>query len=71
MSELARKRMTSDEFIAWAMQQGGRYELVAAKSSAWRRSDRTYPCQAAYLAPPAEAIEAAICHVRLRRRHGG
>ena len=31
MSELARKRMTSDEFIAWAMEQGGRYELVAGE----------------------------------------
>jgi Uma2 family endonuclease len=31
VSELARKRMTSDEFIAWAMEQGGRYELVAGE----------------------------------------
>ena len=31
MSELARKRMTSDEFIVWAMDQGGRYELVAGE----------------------------------------
>ncbi len=29
MSDPARKRMTSDEFIAWAMQQDARYELVA------------------------------------------
>lgn len=31
MSDPARKRMTSDEFIAWAMEQGGRYELVAGE----------------------------------------
>ncbi len=31
MSEPARRRMTSDEFIAWAMQQGTRYELVAGE----------------------------------------
>ncbi len=31
MSEPARRRMTSDEFIAWAMQQGSRYELVAGE----------------------------------------
>lgn len=31
MSDPARKRMTSDEFIAWAMQQDGRYELVAGE----------------------------------------
>jgi Uma2 family endonuclease len=31
VSDPARKRMTSDEFIAWAMQQDGRYELVAGE----------------------------------------
>ena len=31
MSEPARRRMTSDEFIAWAMEQGSRYELVAGE----------------------------------------
>jgi Uma2 family endonuclease len=31
VSEPARRRMTSDEFIAWAMQQGSRYELVAGE----------------------------------------
>jgi Uma2 family endonuclease len=31
VSELARERMTSDEFIAWAMEQCGRYELVAGE----------------------------------------
>jgi Uma2 family endonuclease len=52
VSEPARKRMTSDEFIAWAIEQGGRCELVAgeivamaperaaharAKAHIWRR----------------------------------
>lgn len=31
MSEPARTRMTSDQFIAWAMEQGARYELVAGE----------------------------------------
>jgi Uma2 family endonuclease len=31
VSETAHKRMTSDEFIAWAMEQGARYELVAGE----------------------------------------
>ena len=31
MSEASRNRMTSDEFIAWAMEQDGRYELVAGE----------------------------------------
>jgi Uma2 family endonuclease len=31
VSEPVRKRMTSDEFIAWAMEQGARYELVAGE----------------------------------------
>jgi Uma2 family endonuclease len=31
VSEPARTRMTSDEFIAWAMEQGARYELAAGE----------------------------------------
>jgi Uma2 family endonuclease len=31
VSEPARKHMTSDEFIAWAMEQGARFELVAGE----------------------------------------
>ena len=31
MPDPAHKRMTSDEFIAWAMQQDARYELVAGE----------------------------------------
>jgi Uma2 family endonuclease len=31
VSEPARKRMTSEEFIAWAMEEGGRHELVAGE----------------------------------------
>jgi Uma2 family endonuclease len=31
MADPARQRMTSDEFIAWAMEQGGRYELAGGE----------------------------------------
>ncbi len=31
MSEPARQRMASDEIIAWAIQQGVRYQLMAGK----------------------------------------
>jgi len=36
MSAIAQKRMTADEFLAWAMEQpeGQRYELVAGEVAA-------------------------------------
>ena len=60
MSEPARKRMTSDEFIAWAMEQGSRYELVAGEIVGMAPERiAAYPCQGSISGVDlTEAIEA-------------
>jgi Uma2 family endonuclease len=60
VSDPARKRMTSDEFIAWAMEQDGRCELVAGEIVAMAPERSAHALTKFHIARRlAEAIETA------------
>ena len=60
MPDPAQKRMTSDEFIAWAMQQDARYELVAGEVVAMAPERSTHALTKFRIARRlADAVEAA------------